>query len=170
MNPVGHQVIAKQWQDWIKFPSEVTGIKKYIPDTTKPKAVIVDIDGTSAYMNGKRGAFEWANVYLDDPDIVLRTILNSLPWDIIFVSGRDSCCYDLTHSWLKKHRFNFNELFMRPEGDTRDDRIIKEEIFWNNIAAHYNVVGVFDDRPKIVRLYRNLGLKVFAVGNQDIDF
>ena len=45
---------------------------------------------------------------------------------------------------------------MRPEGDRRKDFVVKEELFWDNIGEKYDVVGVFDDRPQVLRMWREL--------------
>ncbi len=52
----------------------------------------------------------------------------------------------------------------------RKDTIVKEEIFWRDIADNYNVQFVIDDRPSVARMWRELGLKVFQVGDPHIEF
>jgi hypothetical protein len=50
------------------------------------------------------------------------------------------------------------ELLMRTEGDHRSDDIVKKEIYEKRIAPQYDVVIVFDDRDKVVKMWRDLGL------------
>jgi predicted kinase len=168
-NGVGHDVISRQYKDWLKY----LGRKVYVPDLTLPKAVIFDIDGTLAHMNG-RNPFQWEKVGTDTVDGHIAGLLDYYQKKghrIILVSGRDSVCKEETVCWLSKHELTYYELFMRPAGDSRKDTIIKEEIFWDSIAPKYNVEVVFDDRPCVVRMWQELQIpKVIAVGDQSVEF
>lgn len=174
-NSVGHQVIAKQYKQFRKeFP-----LYQLTPVDDKPKAVIFDVDGTLAHMNGKRGPFEWDKVGLDTPDdIILSTLIKMYEenYEIIVLSGRDSCCRELTIQWLNDAIMSKGEdlleyqLFMRGENDHRSDVIVKYELFMKHIDGNYKVEAVFDDRPKVVRMWQDLGLNVVQCGNQNIEF
>jgi hypothetical protein len=59
---------------------------------------------------------------------------------------------------------------MRPADDQRADDVLKSELYYQNIRDRYNVLGVIDDRPKVCRMWRKLGLSVFQVGNPDYEF
>ena len=54
---------------------------------------------------------------------------------------------------------------MRAANDTRQDYIIKEEIYRDAIEPYYDVRGVFDDRPSVVAMWRRLGLRVYHVND-----
>lgn len=168
-NGVGHSVIYNQYQKWLEYKAR----KTYTPDTSLDKAVIFDIDGTLAQMNG-RSPFDWDKVGTDDPKmfiVEMARFYKHLKYDIIVVSGRDGVCRGLTEEWLNKHMVPLDEFFIRPEGDTRKDTIVKEEIFWRNIAPNYNVVGVVDDRPSVVRMWHELKIpNVICVGNPWMEF
>lgn len=168
-NGVGVSVISKQWDQW----NEYIGRNKYVPDVTKPKCILVDIDGTAAHMNGKRGAFEWDKVHLDDVDHAVKMMVNAYKSsgnEVIFLSGRDGVCQPATLQWLIDKDFYFDDLIMRAPNDMRKDTVIKEEIFWRDIADNYNVLFVVDDRPSVCRMWRDIGLKVFQVGNPHVEF
>lgn len=166
-NGVGRDVIYKQWQQWNVF----IGRKTYSPDESLPKAVIFDIDGTLAHMNG-RGPFDWDKVDTDTVDPILKRIFQSWASDeLIVISGREDFCAVKTLKWLYDNGMPPDALFMRKGGDNRKDTIIKEEIFWEHIAPNYNVLAVFDDRPSVVRMWHDIKIpKVIAVGNQCIEF
>lgn len=167
-NGVGASVIHSQWQRWLDF----IGRKRYIPDTSKAQAVIVDIDGTLAVMKD-RGAFDWDKVGNDyGRSFIIDMVIDfHRKYSIIIVSGRDSSCRKETKEWLYDHGVPFSRLYMREEGDMRKDSVVKEEIFWNNIADNFNVVAVIDDRPQMIRLWYDLGIEnVISVANPYIEF
>lgn len=165
-NGVGHSVIAKQYEQNLENSTR----RRYVADTSKPRCILVDIDGTAAHMNGKRGAFEWDKVSLDVPDEAVRMLTQCVLADVIALSGRDGVCEPDTRQWLVDHGFRFHELFMRAPNDMRKDTIVKEEIFWRDVADNYNVLFAIDDRPSVARMWRELGVKVFQVGNPHIEF
>ncbi len=171
-NGVGAAVIQKQWQQYLdEFGDRVK------PQPGLPNAVIVDIDGTVALMDGVRGPFEWDKVGLDKPNTPVIQMVEGLAKAgniILFTSGRDGCCMETTLRWLDQ---NTNliwatdyRLFMRAAGDTRKDTVIKKEIFYDSIHRTFNVVAVIDDRPSVCRMWRDLGLNVIQVGNPYIEF
>ena len=61
----------------------------------------------------------------------------------------------------------YEGLFMRPWGDHRRDSIVKQEVFESEIRHRWRIVGVFDDRQHVVRMWRSLGLTVFQVAEGD---
>lgn len=170
---VGHSVIATQYQQWLEYKGQP---QKYVPLPEKPNCILVDIDGTLAHMNGKRGAFEWKNVGLDDVDKHVRELVNC--WsdkggasEVIVMSGRDEVCRPETEKWLKDNFVQYDHLFMRVANDMRKDTFVKEELFNRYVRENYNVQFVIDDRPSVARMWRDvLGLKVFQVGNPHIEF
>lgn len=168
INGVGYAVIAKQMAQWNEeFHPQ------HVPLKGLPECVIVDIDGTIAHMAG-RGPFEWTRVGEDTVDRVVRTMVTALQsqgLQVVFLSGRDGCCYLETNEWLRtKAGIADFELYMRPAGDSRRDDIVKEELFFEHIEGRYNVFCVFDDRPQMIRKWHAMGLKVMAVANPYIEF
>ncbi len=168
-NGVGHSVIARQYEQWLSFQE----YRRYVPNTNLLPAILVDIDGTISHRVTNRSPFDWDRVDEDAVDTSLETMLKcfinaNIP--LIILSGRDEICRDKTSDWLSEYEIWYDLLLMRPQGDTRSDTIVKEELFWNNVADNYNVIGVFDDRPKIANMWRKIGVKVFQVGNPYINF
>jgi hypothetical protein len=87
---------------------------------------------------------------------------------IVFCSGRDEVCRAETAAWLDLYvDVPYEGLFMRPEGDSRKDAVVKREIFDREIRDRWRVIGVFDDRQQVVRMWRALGLTVFQVAEGD---
>jgi len=59
---------------------------------------------------------------------------------------------------------------MRKHGDYRPDDIVKKEMYDAFIKDQYNVLGVFDDRLKVVRMWEGLGLWVFNCNQGNVEF
>lgn len=167
---VGEQVIRRM------FHQQVGTMPSFVKwDNNLKPAILCDIDGTLAHMNGKRGPFEWNKVDVDDIDLAIAHILDGIKQidyaSVIILSGRDSTCRKMTEEWLEHNCIDYDKLLMREEGDMRDDTIVKSELYENNIRDKYNVLCVIDDRPKIVRMWRDVyGFRVLACGDQDYEF
>lgn len=152
---VGVEVIMRMYNQYLK--------PKPIPyNKDLPQAFIFDIDGTLAKMHG-RSPYDWGRVQEDFVNEPIANILDALiqgreNYHILIVSGRDGVCKQETIDWLNENDIAYSELFMRPEGDSRKDTIIKQEIYENNIKDKYNVVAVIDDRNCVVDMWRSLGL------------
>ena len=119
-------------------------------------AIIVDIDGTLAFMDEKRTPYEYNKVDGDRANPHLINLLVSLhpANDIIVISWRDTECREETLKWLKDNNVPFNKLYMRAEGDTRKDAIVKEELYRKHVEPYFNVTAVFDDRNQVVDMWR----------------
>ena len=135
----------------------------------KPSAWIVDLDGTLALM-GDRGPFEWHRVGEDQPNLPVVMATQALAAHpgvdaIIALSGRDGSCRGQTVRWLDAHEVPYNDLYMREPGDFRADQIVKEEIYRDIIEPRFNVIGVLDDRNKVVAMWRRIGLVCFQVAD-----
>lgn len=165
-NGVGYSVLANQFKQWNE-----EFVKQYFGTPDKSSAVICDIDGTLAHMKD-RSPFEWSRVGEDvvDENVLSLLLLLGKNYNIVFLSGRDSCCYVETDSWIKKHYPMQYKLFMRSEGDCRRDDIVKEELFWNHVADNYNVKFVIDDRPQMCRKWRAMNIKTFQVADPYVEF
>jgi predicted kinase len=141
----------------------------YVPDKSKTPAIIVDIDGTLAHMNG-RGPYDDHLVHTDTLDRTVAGIVAEyvhLDYFILLCSGRDEKCRDITKKWLADNGVHYDALFMRPAGDNRNDAIVKRELFDTHIRHQYDVAFVLDDRNRVVDMWRGLGLKCLQVAPGD---
>lgn len=163
-NYVGEAVIRDMWKRYLAL-APAAPIER---DANLPDCIIVDVDGTLALMNG-RGPFDWARVGEDHPNQPVHDLLAALnnPDQWIFVSGRAELCRGETERWLNKHLGVCAPLFMRETGDSRDDRIVKREIYEREIKGKFNVMCILDDRQKVVTMWRSLGLPCFQVAEGD---
>ena len=165
---VGYKVIYKMYYDYLyQDPS-----KKIVNSSNKKRrCVICDIDGTLAHNYGGRNIYDLTRVKEDTPDPLVCAVLDGLDstfgidyLDIIIVSGREDDCRKETEEWLYHNMIPYKALYMRKSGDKRDDAIVKEEIYKEFIEPEYCVLGVIDDRNKVVRMWEKLGVKVMKVG------
>lgn len=135
-----------------------------------PRAFVVDIDGTTA-IRGDRGIYDYSKVHLDRPNEPVVDVLRSLAatgrYRFVFVSGREDACAQQTREWLREHVLEPDALFMRSAGDYRGDDVVKRELFDAHIRGVYEVVAVFDDRDRVVRMWRGLGLTCLQVAEGD---
>lgn len=176
-NPVGKKVIMRMYNAALKGKSDVAQYTPPVYDPDLPFCVIVDIDGTLAHGTG-RSMYDFAKVYTDAVDIAVRDLvqLHAKPDEatgiphsyVVLLSGREETCRKETEGWLKDNNIPYDELYMRPAGDNRDDTIVKGELYDKYIAGRYNVRVIYDDRNKVVKMWREQGLKVLQV--QDGNF
>lgn len=125
---------------------------------------LCDIDGTLACHTPHRSPYDESKVLQDTPLPTIEVInsLLSTRNSIIFLSGRTEACREDTETWLARHLVcQYKGLHMRQIGDHRGDQVIKQELYNTHIKDRYNVLGVFDDRLKVCRMWYDLGLFVF---------
>ena len=79
--------------------------------------------------------------------------------DLAWVTGRPERIRSLTRTWLRAHGLPEGQLFMQPEGDRRPARQVKLEHV-RQLAEHQQITVIFDDDPRVVRLYEAAGLPV----------
>lgn len=183
--PVGKKVLRNFYTKY--YPHLIAPMsdeRKMIEfDKSKPKAIIVDIDGTIA-LRQNRNPFDYEKVGEDKVDHrmahLLKNIINETEYEVFFVTGREDIgnCRQKTSDWLNDNIYPLQghngffpvdnwKLLMRVEGDHRSDEITKKEIYENHIAPWYDVVCVFDDRNRVVKMWRDLGLLVAQVWDGD---
>ncbi|KFF14899.1 phosphatase domain-containing protein [Flavobacterium hydatis] len=159
--PVGEKVIKKMHRQFFKDSPEYA-----IQDPELPKAIICDLDGTLALMNG-RNPFDASKC---DQDLINEPVANvlrnykKLGYKILLVSGREDRYKEPTLRFLEKHAIEFDDLIMRKSQDSRKDSIIKTEIYNDFIKDKYFVEFALDDRNQVVDTWRNdLKLPCFQV-------
>ena len=159
-----------------KAGREESGVKiepyDHLADAHLPEAFIFDIDGTLALNKGGRSFYDESRVLEDEPNYAVFDVLAALRrqgYKIVIMSGRTQGCRHLTLSWLYMHlgADMFDALHMRAEGDGRPDYIVKGELFDKHVRHNYSVAGVYDDRNSVVRMWRQMGLQVYQVAEND---
>lgn len=158
---VGKKVIMDMYNRYVRVVPEKPD---YIPDV--PDIVICDLDGTLALMNG-RGPYDTSGYENDILNMPVAHVLRSVKATPVFVSGRSDAFREQTQNWLDSKGFGGYSLFMRKAGDNRNDAIVKSEIYESEIKGKYNVLFCLDDRDRVVKFWRGVGLTVFQVADGD---
>ena len=131
-----------------------------------PKAILCDLDGTLALMNGRNpfDASTCEHDLLNEPVANVLKNYNSLGYKIVLVSGREDRYKEQTIRFLNKHEITYHDLIMRKTKDNRKDSIINTEIYNEFIKDQYFVEFVLDDRNQVVDTWRkDLKLPCFQV-------
>lgn len=133
------------------------------------KAYIFDIDGTLAIRGDTRGPHEFRRCIEDRPNTSVINVLQALTpkFNIILLSGREECHRQMTEWWLRMFEIPYRELHMRRTHDSRPDHIVKWEIYETKIRPFFAVLGVFDDRDSVVKMWRAHGIVCFQVAEGD---
>jgi hypothetical protein len=153
---------------------------------------IFDLDGTLALIHHRRhfvedGNRKWTEFYaaciFDEPNMPVINTMNALcKWsDIWIFSGRSDEVRKETVDWLGINApilmfgagsgfgsESRDRLIMRPAGDyTPDDKL--KRWWYNNMldVDKQRLVAAFDDRNRIVKMWRDLGVTCFQVAEGD---
>lgn len=179
-HPVGKKIITSFYtryfhEEYQKETAEIDTRKRIEHDDKKPDCVCVDLDGTLAIHNG-RSPFDYNKIETDICDERLKRIIGLIrkggDVKIVFLSGREGTleCLTNTLNWLNA---NFKDmpvsymnldakdcysLIMRKEKDFRPDDEVKKELYETYLKDDYNVLCVFDDRDKVVKMWREEGI------------
>jgi predicted kinase len=163
---VGRKVILDMWNRYIRS-QEVYPSERHLRS-----CVICDLDGT-LFDTSHRNAYDASNCYDDTiRQPVYDIVHNQLAMGVhvLFFSGRsdkhreetERCLHDkahISHQDTKAYHATGYQLFMRKEGDTRRDSIVKTEIFNDHVRGKYNVAMVIDDRQQVcLEAWSALGL------------
>ncbi len=144
----------------------------------KTKAIIVDLDGTLADDTWRRHTYShpqrnWSEINAmckyDLPIRWCQELVESMHktgTHIIFLTARNSEAREATKAWLSHHvPFKDFTLIMRPERDFREDCIVKEDLYNDQVHALYDVLFCLDDKQTVTDMWRRLGLKCLQCDN-----
>lgn len=153
-----------------RFRDELTD-KRVIkqPDFSLHSAVICDLDATLALHQG-REPFEWNLLQTDKIDTRLDAVLKQYidqNVDILFVTGRPESAREATEIWLASNNYYSYKLFMRKNNDFAHGDDYKRKVYKEHIENKYNVLCVFEDSNKCVKMWREEGLLTCQVENSD---
>ena len=118
------------------------------------------------------------------PVVKMAQLFHNDGFRIVIFSGRNDRSFHATRDWLKIHNVPFDLLVMRPDkfkddswpvadGNpaTFDMRFMPDEILKKKMLDTFvdidDVFLVVDDRDKVVKMWRDLGLNTFQVAPGD---
>ena len=150
---------------------EADEVVRVWPPGPKALAAIFDLDGTLCncekrrhFVNKPKGEKkDWAGFFREISEDTLHLwcaeILKafSYKYSIVLCSGRPDDYRKQTVEWLKKHGIVYENLFMRPRNDSRQDNITKEVILDFEILTRYTPYIMIDDRQQVVDMWRSRG-------------
>lgn len=143
------------------------------------KCWVFDMDGTLADSSarahhlegGKKNWDAWYAELGNDPlneDIAaFADIAKLLGIGVVICTGRGREYEDITREWLEKYDIQYNDLYMRPANDYRDDTVVKRELLVKMVTDDWEPVLVFEDRARVVKMWREEGIRCFQVAAGD---
>lgn len=176
--PVGKSVIKRMYTQWNGHLGDYPGneyVQHHAPEYKWLQvwednkhlrgAYIFDMDGTLSLLNG-RNPYDGTDA-IDDlsnhPVVMIADILNERrSIDLIIFTGRDGKYLSETEIWLEHYGVPYKDIFIRKEDDMRKDFIVKKEMYEEHVKGKYHVLGIFDDRPQVRRMWIDEGLFVFS--------
>ena len=177
--PVGPAVIkqmarqlSKPWRLTAEFMNGVKLSPLYVPRFRAPKAILFDLDGTVA-KHVARSPYDYSRVKTDAVHPHIRTMINGYYDSGYFCfgfSGRPDInnVRKDTEEWLDENGIHFHKLHMRPADQlTENDADVKQFLFDFYIRNNYDVEVMLDDRNRVVRRMRKLGVNVLQVADGD---
>jgi hypothetical protein len=155
---------------------------------------IFDLDGTLADIEHRRPLLEnkedphrWDKFYkeciLDKPNTPVINVFKALiisGCDLLIFSGRSDIVRENTVFWILTNlgipmsnwetskMYIEKILYMRKDGDYTPDEILKKQ-WLDSLDEHdrKRLAGVFDDRNKVVKMWRDNGVPCFQVAEGD---
>lgn len=150
------------------------------------KTVIFDLDGTLADIKERRtlatkegGKIDWPkffdpnNISLDKPNTPVIESFKALQkagYRMIIFSGRSDATREETEKWLAVNGIVYDKLLMRPgtgEGMFTPDDKLKEDWLNQEFPDKSQILCVYDDRDKVVNMWRRNGISCFQVAPGD---
>lgn len=140
--------------------------------------IICDIDGTIAEISHRlhfvKGLEkkDWKSFFAGIPGDSVREDVRKIlidfynqGYDIIFVSARPEDYKTETLEWLNKNLLTFAfTLIMRRTGDKLPDTEVKKDLLDKYFKDKSLIHKVIDDRPSVIRMWKEQGLDVIDVG------
>jgi phosphoglycolate phosphatase-like HAD superfamily hydrolase len=97
-------------------------------------------------------------------DVIQFTdIAKTRGYRVIICTGREETEREVTETWLKEGGIEYDGLYMRKKKDYRGDDVIKRELLAEIRADGYEPVLAFDDRNRVVDMWREEGIRCFQV-------
>lgn len=137
---------------------------------TEKKYVICDLDGTLADHRHRHGLIAQKPKMFDkyheaahkdeiDQDLLKKLHAHQKAGKkIVVMTGRPHRYYDLTKTWLEKHKVPVDFMYMKADRDFRPSSVVKEE--WAHLLGMSNILVVYEDLTPVVEMWKRNGVPV----------
>ena len=108
----------------------------------------------------------YAEAKNDAPNIPVVSMFQSLQrdgYELLIWTGRSASVKQDLLEWLKKYNLMPLSIRMRKIGDRRTDTVIKKEWLDKYIPNKEKILCVFDDRKRVVDMWRKEGITCLQV-------
>jgi phosphoglycolate phosphatase-like HAD superfamily hydrolase len=147
---------------------------------SKPRAIIVDVDGTLVDVTSIRHlvwdgdpnyrgyrdfkAFHMASAWCPPIAATVAAVRDhhATGDTILVVTARGEEWRALTETWLDEAEVPRAGVWMRPTGDGRPDGIVKAEIL-AKLRAEYDIVHAYDDNPNVIAVWTEHGIPTTVI-------
>ena len=136
------------------------------------KAVIFDLDGTLADTTDPKGhhkknheGFRAHAREADANEDIVEKVRKAKEKgnDVIVLTARSAHYKKDTTHWLNAHGVPYDALLMRPVGDDRKDKVVKEALLKEDVLPNFKVKKAYDDKSKNVKMFRKEGINAKKV-------
>ena len=143
------------------------------------RVAIFDVDGTlmniehrRKYVSGDKKDWKSFFDYMEfdtirDDVFHLAHALQKDGYHIFVCSGRNEKHRDITEKQLAFGKLDYQVLMMRADDDYRPDYEVKAEMLTKMRESGFDPRIAVDDRPSVVKMWRDEGLTCFDVGGWD---
>lgn len=140
----------------------------------KPKAIIVDMDGTLTNVSairhhvamGNRDFHAFHTQSVDQPpndDVVDQVkAFHESGHHVVVVTARKEQYRPHTAFWLADHGVPSDTMIMRGDQDQRPDDEVKRGIL-KQVQSRFEVVHAIDDNPSVIKVWKDAGIPVTEV-------
>lgn len=141
--------------------------------------VIFDVDGTLMDISHRQvhlqnGNNDWEAfndaMYLDIPNVHIMHIAKDMSdagHEIVICSARNERHRSITEVQITDCGVKFGHCFLRGDDDFRPDEVFKQDVLDALIAQDWKPDIVFDDRNKVVDMWRRNGIICVQVAEGD---
>lgn len=148
---------------------------------------VVDLDGTVAdarhrlhFINGELPP-DWDSFFAacgdDQPIVDVIWVVKALAASggdrvgFVYATGRPERVRAATTAWLDRYGLPTGRLIMRrDDDDRRPDTVAKREMMealTRSLLPGWRLAGVFEDRPAVCRVWREMGLTCFQMQHEE---
>jgi hypothetical protein len=133
--------------------------------------VVCDLDGCLALVKD-RSYYDGHLCATDEVNQAVAEVITALwdsGYDVIYLSGRSERARIPTNQWLAQNGLPDGDLLLRQPDDWRPAEVYKREMYEGAIKRIEGFKLALDDNPKVVAMFRELGVPAFQTSDYDGD-